>query len=163
MDRISFLSYESLAQYMIEKALEGKTVTAALLYEDAIVLLKELACYEDTSLKNIEVSEPVFNGYDKEFYVTLDADFDVWVEEAFYETKDENHKGYYRFGGDDVIALIGSDVNSQIIKASEGSSYVAEIEINNNDSEDNDVDDNDETYNLIDGIIESIFDFIFDD
>ena len=129
MDTICFLSHEDLAEYMGEKALDGKAVTAALFYEDAKALLKELACFEDTTLENIEIHEPVWNGYDKEFYVTIDKDMCVWAEEAYHEVEETGFKGYYRFGGDDVIALIGSDANSQIIKAAEGSSYIAEIEI----------------------------------
>ena len=129
MDTISFLSHEDLAEYMGEKALEGKTVTAVLFYEDAKVLLKELACFEDTTIENVEIHEPVYKGYNKEFYVTINDNLCIWVEEAYHEVEETGFKGYYRFGGEDVIALIDSEANSLVIKAADESGYIAEIEV----------------------------------
>lgn len=129
MDTISFLSHADLAEYMGEKALEGKTVTAVLFYEDAKVLLKELACFEDTTIENVEMHEPVWKGYDKEFYVTIDDSLCIWVEEAYHEVEETGFKGYYRFGGEDVIALIDSEASSLVVKAADGSGYIAEIEV----------------------------------
>ena len=54
MDTISFLSHADLAEYMADKALDGKTVTAVLFYEDAKTLLKELACFEDTTIETLK-------------------------------------------------------------------------------------------------------------
>ena len=129
MDAICFLSHGDLAEYMCDKALDGKTATAVLFFEDAKVLLKELACFEETTLENIEIHEPIWKGYSKEFYVTIDSDLCVWVEEAYHENEETGFKGYYRFGGEDVVALIDGHANSQVIKAAVDSGYIAEIEI----------------------------------
>ena len=45
-------------------------------------MIKELLCAEDTDVAGIELHEPEWNGYDKEFYVTIDEDWRVWAEEA---------------------------------------------------------------------------------
>ena len=127
MDTISFLSHADLAKYMVKKAFDGKTVTAVLFYEDAKVLLKELACFENTAIENVDMHEPIYKGYGKEFYVTIDDNLCIWVEEAYHENEEKDFKGYYRFGGEDVIALIDSEANSRVIKAAEGSEYIAEI------------------------------------
>ena len=129
MDIISFLSHADLADYMYEKATDGKTVTAVLFYDDAKTLLKELACFQDTTIEGIEIHEPFFDGYDKEFYVTIDDELCIWVEEAYHEDEGTGFKGYYRFGGNDVIALIDSKANSLVIKAVDKSSYIAEISV----------------------------------
>lgn len=129
MDTISFLSHADLAEYMADKALDGKTVTAVLFYEDAKTLLKELACFEDTTIENVEIHEPIYKGYSKEFYVTIDDTLRIWVDEAYHEVEETGFKGYYRFGGEDVIALIDSEANSLVIKAAAESGYIAEIEV----------------------------------
>lgn len=152
METICFISHKDLAEYMCKHALEGKTLTAALFYEDAKVLLKELACYEDTKLENIEIHEPVYKGYEKEFYITIDNDMCVWAEEAYYEIEKTGFKGYFRFGGDDVIALIGSDANSRIVKAAEGSAHIYEIEINE-----------DVCNKCVEDILDFIFKYVFEE
>lgn len=130
MDKINFFSHKDLANYMHEKAFEGKTATAVLLYDDAKILIKELLKFNNTSLDNVEISNPMLKGYDKEFYITLDDDFGIWSEEAYHEVDETGFKGYYKFGDENAIALICSDANSQVIKAAKDSNYIAEIEIN---------------------------------
>ena len=129
MDTINFSTHNDLAYYMIDKATDGKMVTAALFYEDAKELLKELAYYEETTIGNIELHEPIWNGYDKEFYVTLDDELCIWVEEAYHEVEETNFKGYFRLGCDDSIALIDGKASSLLVKAAEENEYIAEIEI----------------------------------
>ena len=129
MKVLSFLSHDDLAEFMIEMALdEGKTSYAILFYEDARQLLKELSGYDETEIDNVELSEPIYKGYSKEFYVILDKELHVSVEEAWHDDNEYHKGGYYRFGDKDIIALIDSAANSKILSAAEDSDCY-EIEI----------------------------------
>ena len=129
MDTFCFLSHEDLAEYMGEKALDGKTVVAALLYNDAKKLLKELLCFEDTHVESIDLSAPIWKGYNKEFYVTIDSALGIDIQEAWHESNEYNKEGYYKLDNSYDIALIASDANSRIVKACECACYCAEVEI----------------------------------
>lgn len=128
MDMMSFVSHADLAEYMCDNALEGKTVTAILFYEDAKVLLKELSYFEDTTIENVDLHAAMWSGYYKEFYVSIGEDLGIWVEEAYLKNEDTGFEGYKRFGDEDVIALIDGDVNSSVIKAA-GNARCIEFEI----------------------------------
>jgi hypothetical protein len=129
MDTYIFLSHESLADYIYSEAAKGKSVVAVLFYEDAKRLLKELARYKETSFDDIELHDCLYDGYDDEYYIIVDEDLCIWSERAYNEVEETGFKGYFRFGDEDVIALIDGDANSQVIKAAEGCDYIAEIEI----------------------------------
>lgn len=128
MDIISFVSHEDLAEYMVNKALEGNFVYAVLFYDDAKQLLKELSFFEETEYESVELEAPEYSGYEKEYYIILDDEFNIGVEKAFHEENEWHEAGYYKFGDDDVVALIDGYANSQILKAAEGA-YCMEMEI----------------------------------
>lgn len=156
MKVLSFLSHEDLAEFMIEMALdEGKTSYAVLFYEDARQLLKELSAYEETIIDNIELSEPISKGYSKEFYVVLDTDLHLTVEEAWHD-ENEYHEGcYYRFGDRNVLALIHSDANSKVISAADGSDCY-EIEITEIPEEDFDIDAEIDLFDFLEYLVDHL-------
>ena len=132
MDKIVFKTHSDLAEYMLKNASEGNTVYAVLFYEDARKLLKELLLFDKTEVNNIELNEPMWKRYDKEFYVVLDENFGVDIEEAYHEKNKYHDAGYYKFGDADIentIALMDGEANSKIIAAA-GKSHCVEIEIN---------------------------------
>lgn len=138
MEILSFESHEDLASYMCYHAQTGKTVYTVLFYEDAKELLKELLNYEETYIDSIEISDPLYSGYDKEYYVILDSELKINVEKAFHEKcKIREDEFYYSFGDPNTLALIDSNANSLVIKAA-NDSHCAEIEI------DSDIDDYDD-------------------
>lgn len=163
MDTLYFLDYMELACYMVDNADDGKAVTAVLFYDDAKELLKELACYEETEIGSIDLHEPEWNGYDKEFYITLDDNLTIWVEEAYHEIEETGFKGYFRFGFENSIALIDGNASSLIVKAAEENDYIAEIEIGENcDKDCNECVFDNDSEDLKD-IIEYIFKNIFEE
>ncbi len=82
-------------------------------YEDAIEVIKELLMFEDVMPHSIKIHAEDWDGYDKEYYVTLDENLEVYVEPAF--TKIHNR---YLYGRADVLFIMG-DCNSSIIHAIE--------------------------------------------
>ena len=135
-------NYEVVAECMVDMAKEENFTTyAVLFYEDAKNLLKELAMYEETEIDNIDLSEPVNKGYDREFYVVLDKDLHISVEEAWHEKNEYHEACYFRFGDGDTITLIHSDANSKVVDAASGS-ICFEFEIGNKQKEQEEQEDN---------------------
>lgn len=164
MQKISFPDYSSMASYIYEKAQEGKYVYTVLFYDDAKEILKELSLFEDTEFEFIELRAPDWSGYTKEFYLVLDPQMHISCEEAWHEANEYHDACYYRFGDDDVVALIDGDASSLILDAA-GTSQCIEIEIDRDIDNDCDCcEDCDECIELtIEDIIDIIFDFIFGD
>lgn len=156
MKVLSFLSHDDLAEFMIEMALdEGKTSYAILFYEDARQLLKELSGYDETEIDNVELSEPIYKGYSKEFYVILDKELHVSVEEAWHDDNEYHKGGYYRFGDKDIIALIDSAANSKILSAAVDSDCY-EIEITEIPEEDFDIDAEIDLFDFLEYLVDHL-------
>lgn len=130
MEKLSFVSYEDIAEYMFQLASDDKDVTAVVFYDDAKELFKELAMIEDTTIDSAEIHSPKWDGYEKEYYITLNRSYEIFVEKAYHETNEYHEAGYLYFGidEDEGVALLDGDVDSRIIKAA-GRSLCYEIEI----------------------------------
>ena len=104
-----FDSYEDLAEYMVFRASEGQYTVAALFYEDAMGLMRELMLYDDVTFESIEISPPEYDGYEKEYYVSLADDFIAGVEKAYEDGR------YLSTEAD--LTMIDADANSKILSA----------------------------------------------
>ena len=113
--QFSFATHADLAEAMCRLAESGKVVYAALFYEDARALLKELAYFDEVTFGNIDIEDPQWGGYKREYYVYVDDEYNVGVEPAWRE-KEGTDKGIY-LGASGCIVLIHSDANSKIIEA----------------------------------------------
>ena len=114
--QLSFEAHEDLAVCMCEMARDANTIVyAVVFYDDAKRLLQMLGSIEEVDFGNIELNNPQWNGYNKEYYVSVDENFEVNVEPAWHEKNEYHDAGYYR--ADNSIALIHSDANSKILEA----------------------------------------------
>ena len=87
MKRLVLSDISELAEYMIGKVAEEFNVTATLFYDDAVALTRELMSYEDIDVGCLEIMTPEYNGYKKEYYVTLSEDNVLAVEPAWKDGK----------------------------------------------------------------------------
>lgn len=78
-----FEDFDMLAEYMIDYADEGKVISAVLFYDEAIELMRELLVYEEVEPVLLDISDPKFNGYEQEYYITLTSDYQLCIENAF--------------------------------------------------------------------------------
>ena len=144
MKILNFLNHEDLAEFMVKIALEDITVCAVVFYEDAIKLLKELAKYDESTIESVELTNPLYKGYDKEYYVFVDTDLSISVDEAWHDTNEYHEAGYLTFGGHNTVTFVHGDADAKVLKAV-GESVTFEIEIldeqeceNDNDCENED-------------------------
>ena len=113
--QLSFETHEDLAECMFELVEETKDIVyAVVFYDDAKQLLKELGYIEETVFSNINLEDPEWTEYNKEYYVTIDKDYEISVEPAWHEKSEWRDACY--FGACDGIALIHSDANSKILE-----------------------------------------------
>ena len=108
-------NYFDVAKTMYDVVIKNKKeeITFVGFYEDAIEVIKELLMYEETTIHSLDIHSEEWDGYDKEYYVTLDNNFEVWAEPAF--SKDHNR---YLYGSADILFMT-SNSNSSILNAIE--------------------------------------------
>ena len=109
MEKIHFENTAECADYMVEKFLLNLEICAVLFYDDTVDLIKELATYKEVKIKSIEIHSSELDGYDKEYYVSLDKDGYLYVEPAYRDKE-------YICLEDDMLVLIPNNANYSIIK-----------------------------------------------
>ena len=72
-----------LCEYMIDKAQDGFYTVAVLYYADAMKLLAEFMCYDDIKKMFIDIENPEIDNYDREYYISLNGDMELFVEKAY--------------------------------------------------------------------------------
>lgn len=108
MRRNFFEDYEELSDYMIDKAQDGLYTVAVLFYDDALGLLRELMRYDDVEVEALDIKPEEYDGYDKEYYVSLADDMVASVEPAYV--------GGRYLNAEADLTLIDGGANSAIIK-----------------------------------------------
>lgn len=169
------LRTQTLQKQCVDWQKVEKLCTQTLFYEDARALLKELAYFDEVTFENIDIEDPQWGGYKREYYVYVDDEYNVGVEPAWRE-KEGTDKGIY-LGASGCIVLIHSDANSKIIEAMKDSDC-AEFDIDidadcdgsceccemfDDDDDDEDFDDDYEDFigNVIDNFAEILASAIF--
>ena len=122
MERLYIDDFDALANIMHEKALQRKTTYAVLFYDEAIELIRELMVYCDVDVNSIDIAAGDFNGYFKEYVVSLSSDMMLDVEPAWHGANEYVSEGYLWIGSADTIYIDG-DASSSILKDVEGNVY----------------------------------------
>jgi len=108
MKRVYFGTMKELAEFMFTEAVGGHSAITALFYDEAKELMRELLKYDEVDAYGIEIHPEEWEGYNKEYYITLSDDLTLFVEQAYQKDKDR----YLSFEHDCLI--LGSGVNSKI-------------------------------------------------
>lgn len=79
-------------------------------YKDASTVIKELLMYDETIPYHVTIKSEDWGSYDKEYYVTLDENMNIWCNEAYdFE--------YERYLYDTTQCLyVADDCNSALLK-----------------------------------------------
>ena len=104
MDRLYFDDYIDMAEYMYDEATDDIYIVAVLYYEDAIQLLRELLSFDDVEISALDIEPSFYNGYDREYYVSLDEYKTLSVEPAYV------NDNYLNTDAD--VLLLGGDVHA---------------------------------------------------
>ena len=120
-----------VAEAMYEEIVEKKKEEVMFIgyYEDAIEVIKYLVVFDDVMPHALEIHDEEWDGYDKEYYVTLDENLELWVEPAI------GVKGNYLMGFSDTVFLAG-DCSSSIINAIGSDEFVEIAYFDEEDLED---------------------------
>lgn len=108
MKKLYFENCFDLSEYMIDKAMDGFYTVATLFYEDASALIGELVTDRNVSVHSIRLEPCDYDGYNKEYYVTISRDLELFVEPAF-------SNGIYLETDADLM-LIDGNASSDILK-----------------------------------------------
>ncbi len=97
MKTLYFKNYKEFADKMIDEVENidenYNFITAALFYEDARNVVAELLKNDKVKIDFIELASQEVDNYDHEYYISLDGEYNLSVEKAWYEKYRE--AGYY--------------------------------------------------------------------
>lgn len=112
MERIIIEDIYDVAEMMYNNATDGNEATFIGLYDDVAELLRVLPICCDGGIDFIRIDlEPVeLDGYEKEYYVSLNKDMELWCCKAY-----DYERECYLFDETDIV-LIADDCNSKIIE-----------------------------------------------
>ncbi len=122
MERLYISSYDALADIMYKKALQNETTYAVLFYDEAIELLRHLMKYQEIDINSLDAATGEYNGYYKEYVVSLSYEMQLDIEPAWHEANKYAPAGYLWIGSADVIFIDG-DAKSSILKGVEANTY----------------------------------------
>ena len=111
MKRLYINDTSEISDFMYEKIEDGcESVEFIGFYEDSVAVIKDLLSHEDTNVYQIAIEPEDWDGYDKEYLVTLDDERNIWCEKAYqYE-----HNRYLESWSD--CTLVADDCNSSVLK-----------------------------------------------
>jgi len=82
--RLYIDDYTDIVELMYEKVCGScEEATFIGLYEDAVEILKQLVILDETDIHQVSIVPEDWDGYDKEYIVTLDNSFDIWCEKLY--------------------------------------------------------------------------------
>lgn len=139
MDRLFIENYDDLADIMVKDAERGKISYAILFYDEAIELMRSIMDYEDISVNSIEAGCCEFNGYGKEYIVSLTDELLLDVEPAWREANEYVGAGYVSIEFVDAV-YVDREVNSAVL-SNVDSNVCYELVVDGCCDEDEDLDD----------------------
>lgn len=111
MDVVLFDNYEIMAAALVELAQNTKVTSAVVCkYKDAIGLIRAIIGHNEINIKSLGITDPEFNGYEKEYLIDVTSDMELWIEPL---DRDDG-RGYLKFDAD--IIFVTGDSNSGTIK-----------------------------------------------
>lgn len=115
---LQIVDIDDLAYKMIQDATNAKCSTSVLFFEDAKNLAKALMTAPEVTVGSIEISEPLFNGYDDEYYVSLFCDsedeaYELFVEPALINDKNNKYGRLYLSDISDCLYIM-DDVSKDV-------------------------------------------------
>lgn len=135
MIKIPFCGIDDVADFIYYLASEqNKTIYAVLFYDEAKKLVQELLRIEGTEIDSIELFEPTYDGYNKEYYIVFDKDLEISVEKAYHNDV------YHRFGDNNTVVLVQENVNPKVVKVASYSNLF-QIELCKPEEEDSEEED----------------------
>ena len=105
-----------VALMAMDEVTDGKTVCLSFFYKDACDLVKELLTYELVAIESIELEDPLWDGYQDEYLITLTDEGDK-VALSCEKLKMKGRDSYLGFDADTLI--VGSDVHYAVIQNNE--------------------------------------------
>lgn len=117
MRNLKVMDIEEIADFMMNKIISGRnSITFACSYEDAAIVLKGLLEFEDTIPFHICLEPSNYDGYYREFLLTLDDDFNVWCFKAYREDANK----YWNLTGCNSVVLFDSMCNKELVNSIAG-------------------------------------------
>ena len=117
MEERYFDNYIDFGDYMYELAKkEEKEVMAVVTYDEAVEIIKWLVSHDDVQISSLEIHPSDWDGYDKEFYITITSDLVVYVEPVYIKSDPDSYEYDKLLRSDTDIMFFSGDANCKIAK-----------------------------------------------
>lgn len=116
-----------ISDLIMDDCADGKTVCAVFFYNEMEALIRSLLEYPDVCINSISITPPSWNGYTKEYILTMDENYDIDVEPAWREKNKYHDAGYVSFFAN--VLYIDGDACSSIIRACEEDPVIFQVNI----------------------------------
>ena len=112
MKRFLISDLSEVACTMYNNIMDGKFNDVMFIgyYDDAVSVIKSLLIFDESSPYHICIKSEDFDGYDKEYYVALDSELNIWCDRA-YSFEMNNY-----FYNETECLFVADDCNSAILK-----------------------------------------------
>lgn len=127
MEKVKVNSALEVAINMLEEASEGKYVYSVLFYEEAVAVMRVLLNDNDIDIFTVDICDPECNGYEKEYYLTLDPEMVLSCEPAWHEKNEYHDAGYLKFDAD--VIYIDGEAKSKILECCDSDAEVTELDL----------------------------------
>lgn len=134
MRKIKAKSAFEIAVNMLDCAENGKYVYAVLFFDAAVAVMRNLVCYDDVSVFNINLNDPMCNNYNKEYYISLDPEYTLAIDPAWTDKNQYHDAGYLNYDAD--VVFIDGEAKAKIIDACETKAEMVELDMSDCDLED---------------------------
>lgn len=102
MKKIILKDAKSLAEVMHDTAGNDNEVVAAVFFDNAVGVMRELMKYDDVEVEYIDISSAEYASYESEYLVTLSGDYELCIEPAC-----DSDDGRYLYFDADVFYVDG--------------------------------------------------------
>lgn len=112
-----------VVEKMLSNAMNGKIATYVCFYDEAVEALQHLFEEQDVKIADVQIEASDLDGYDLEYYICLDEDFDLYICKGFGQ-KEYGYKEDRYLGHDTDVLYIMQDCSVDILD------YISAYEIN---------------------------------
>ena len=134
MKTLCDFAMEDIALMAMNEVCDGKTVCLSFFYKEICALVKELLVYDGVQIESIAIEDPLWDGYNDEYLVTLTDEGDK-IALNCEKLKIANKEGYLMYESD--VLFVGSNVHYGVVKSNLNEfAVVTEVSIDDEEEED---------------------------
>lgn len=113
-ERTKFFDVCAVIEKMFNKAMNGQSSTLVCFYDDVVTALQQLIADPNTVVKDVEIESPDCDGYDREYYISLDDEYELYICPGYGDKAHGYKENKYLFHITDNLFIV-DDASVEIL------------------------------------------------